>query len=363
MNYEKLLSPLSFGGVTVKNRIVMPPLVIWKADKTAEVTEAHLNHYRMSAGPGLIIVEATVISPEGRLRETQLGIFDDRQLDGLSRLTDVIHEGGGAASIQIHHAGGKATPAFNYGLTPLVPSKAGVNEDKVCTEMSIDDIKRTQDNFAAAAVRAEQSGFDIIELHGAHGYLISQFLSPLTNKRTDAYGGSLENRQRFLIETFTAVKAAVSGKSLISCRLGIADGKSDGLTVNDGVATAVLLEKLGMPLLDISCAHSVRDSIVPEGSNYSSLMHLAQLTKEAVSIPVIGVGGIKRPEQAEAALTDGMADLIAVGKGLLADPGWAVKLEAGKPETINECINCKICFCFKNLNNCPVRKKSGIVLA
>ncbi len=352
----RLKEQITIGTHTLANRIVMPPMVIWKADQSAEVTQDHESHYRGSAGPGLIIVEATSVSPEGRLAATQLGIFEDRHIAGLSRLAGIIKDGGAVAGIQIHHAGGKATEKTTYGLTPLVPSKSGVPEGRKCREMNEDDIRRVQQDFVAGSKRAVEAGFSYIELHFAHGYLGSQFLSPLTNRRSDKYGGSFENRMRFLGETHRLVKDAVPSLVLVSCRLGVADGRQDGLPLQEGVAAAKMLEDEGMPLLDISACHGVPENLSPAESRFSGLMHLAKAVKQAVKVPVIGVGGVKTADQAENALESGMADLIAVGRGMLADPGWAQKILNDNEEAVSRCIGCKPCFWFKDPEKCPARK-------
>lgn len=343
----------------------MPPLVIWQSDKTAEVKDVHLKHYAASVGPGLMILEATTVSPEGKLHANQLGIFEDRHIDGLSRLAATIEEGGAVPGIQLHHAGGRSTRETNWGLVPQAPSIDGLlpPSDTTCLALSVDEIKRVQADFVAAAERAIQAGFRVLELHGAHGYLGSQFLSPLTNTQTDEYGGSLENRQRFLIETYRACRDAVGERALVTCRLGVIDQDKRGLSLDEGIATAQRLEAEGAPLLHISCAHKTPDSVRPEGSSFDPLFHLAAAVKPHVTIPVIGVGGIIDPDHAERALTQQMADMTAVGKGILADPEWAAKTVAGRAKDINTCIQCPRCHWFVRPERCPTRVQAGNTLS
>jgi 2,4-dienoyl-CoA reductase-like NADH-dependent reductase (Old Yellow Enzyme family) len=308
-----------------------------------------------------MIVEATTVSPEGKLHANQLGIFDDAHLGGLAKLADIIDETGGVPGIQIHHAGGKATPEFTWGLTPLAPSVNGILSpvSKECRTLSEDEIGRIQDDFVKGALRAVEAGFRVIELHGAHGYLGSQFLSPLTNTRNDKYGGSLENRQRFIIETFRKCREAVGQRALVSCRLGVIDQDERGMTLEEGIETARRLEHEGASLLHISHAHNVPESVRPEGSRFDPLMHLAEAVRAGVNIPIIGVGGIIDPEDAEEALKRGMADFVAVGKAILADPAWAAKVVQGKADEIHLCIQCSPCYWFTTPNKCPVRIKHG----
>lgn len=354
MKYTNLLSPIKIGNLELKNRIVLPAMVIWKSDKSGMVTKSHLDHYKESSGCGLSIVEAAVVSPEGRLSDKQLGIFNDQQIKGLSGIAEVIHQNGGAAGIQLHHAGGKATTRTTFGETPLVVSKEAVSQSKICRELSTDDISRIINDFTKGARRAVEAGFDYIEFHGAHGYLGTQFLSPLLNKRNDKYGGTLENRQRFLLESFENISAEVKGQAVVSCRLGVADKKPGGISIEDGIDTACRLEEAGMQILNISCGNGYPDSVKPTGSSFKGLYHLAEQIKKHVSIPVIGVGGLVTPEQAELALENNMSDLTAVGKAFLADPGWAQKVLEGRVDEINYCRQCNVCHQFSNPVRCPV---------
>jgi 2,4-dienoyl-CoA reductase-like NADH-dependent reductase (Old Yellow Enzyme family) len=230
--------------------------------------------------------------------------------------------------------------------------------DKSCRELSAGEIKRIQDDFAEGAVRAADAGFDIIELHGAHGYLINQFLSPFSNTRNDAYGGSRENRQRFLIETFRRCLKALTGRALLSVRLGLAD-KGSPESLEDGLDTARQLQKEGASLLNISHGHGIYRGIKNDGSPFSDLLHLAGAAKKAVSIPVIGVGNILDPETADSAIGKGIADLAAAGRAMLADPGWAQKTLREDGDNINRCRECSPCHWFRDPAKCPVRIEHG----
>ena len=352
--YPLLLTPLEIGNLTIANRIVMPPMVIYGAEDDGFVTPAHLEHYQKSAGPGVIIVEGTAVLPEGRIDRRQLGIFSDHHIEGLSQLAKAIHAGGAIAGIQLHHAGALA---FKETGKRGVKRIAGALFRLGRQQFKTSGLRLITEAFRAAVRRATEAGFDVVEIHGAHGYLFSQFLSPLKNWRIDRYGGKIERRMRLLLEAFQEAHAEAAGRALITVRLGVADGHRGGLRLTDGLTTALALEEKGAQLLDISSGSGTPASIKPKGSPYSGRLHLAQAAKKALSIPVIGGGGIRHPDLAEKALKDGMADLIYVGKGLLADPNWARKIIDGKPESIMLCHECGPCFYYSDLAKCPARKK------
>ncbi|MBN2659053.1 MAG: hypothetical protein JXR86_18505 [Spirochaetales bacterium] len=352
---NSLLTPMEINGLKIPNRIVMAPLATWFSDESGKVNEKHLKHYGDRKGPGLMIVEATTVSPEGRLSETQLGLFDDNQIDGHKELAALIEKNGSVPGIQIHHAGGKSTLKTNYGLLPLVPSKSGVKEGKECRELTVEDIHRIQRDFANAAQRAVEAGYRYIELHGAHGYLGTQFLSPITNKRTDGYGGSLSNRQRFVLELYSLVEKAVEGRAVVSIRLGAAE--KDGLTLEEGIDTAEKLKAMGIRVIHISSAHSIPKLDVLEDDRFSPLFNISAYVKKATGLTVIGVGGIKKAEEAQLAVETGLTDMVAVGKAILCDPKWAEKTVSGKGDEIELCIGCSPCRWFTEPEKCPVRVK------
>ncbi len=358
--FPTLLSSLDLpGGRTLQNRIVMPPMVIWRADKSGRVRDEHVRHYAESApGTGLAIVEATAVLPEGRLAATVLGLFDDTQVAGMADLVHALKNASTLPAIQLHHAGAKTDPEQTYGLAPVAPSRLPERDDLEILDE--EGIERIIASFGEAARRAVEAGFALIEVHGAHGYLGAQFLSPRTNRREDAWGGSLENRLRFLREVIRRVRTVVDGRALVSCRLGVAEGGDGGLTVEEGVQAAKQLEKEGLDLIHVSHAGS-RPEPLEKASRFDSLLQLAKPVKEAVAIPVIGVGGIADPADAEAALASGYGDLIAVGRGILADPGWARKISEGKAEQIVQCVKCQPrCYHQTDPRLCPTRNRLGI---
>ena len=349
MKYPKLLEPLRIDGLTLPNRIVMPPLISLRSNEAGEVTQRNIDHYQNSVGPGLVIVEVTAVLPEGRVSRRQLGAYSDGHTEGLAKLAKIIHDSGAAAGIQLHHAGIKAFQG------PWMETEGNSEEREHIPDLTRIDLERVGQAFVAGTLRAVAAGFDIVELHGAHGYLLSQLLSPLANQRKDKYGGSLENRRRFLLETFRAARDAVAGRAMVTCRLGAADGVAGGFTLDEGRDTAARLVEEGVKMLDVSNGVDGAPDIRPADSPHSSVLHLAREIKSQVDVPVIGVGGIRRPELAERALEDQMADLIAIGRGMLADPAWARKTIAGKSHTISICQECRRCFHFTEPARCPAR--------
>lgn len=358
MPFSHVSSPLTIGSLRLKNRIVMPPMVIWKGGLDGTVTPEVLEHYGRSQGAGMVIVEATAVSPEGRLAREQLGVFEDRHVDGLARLAAVIHEHGAVASIQIHHAGRNTSLENTFGA-PLVAPSAVPAKDIVPEALDEAGIERVLRCFAEAGRRAEAAGFDAVEIHGAHGYLVSQFLSPLANERQDRWGGSLENRARFLIEIVRRVRAAVGPRLSVSCRLGAGEGESGGLAVDEGIQVAKWLEEAGVPYLHVSTGIGSAPKLAAEGGPWSDRLLLGAAVKKALRIPVIGVGGIVAPDQAERALAEGLVDLVAVGRGILADPQWAAKALAGREDTIYRCHQCRVCHHFRHAERCPARKEAA----
>jgi len=321
-------------------------------------TEKLIHYYleRAKGGVGLIIVEGTFFRTEGKGYRNQLGLFSKEHAKRLHRLTEMVHGLNNDVKIiiQIHHAGALAFKEVGgRRIAELATSLIRLSWQQFATS----GLRRIRAAFRAAARRAVEAGFDIIEIHGAHGYLFSQFLSPLKNWRIDRYGGKIENRRRLLLEVYQDVHFEVAGKAMATARIGVADGHRGGLTLADGLSTAAALENEGARLLDISSGSGTPASVKPEGSPYSGRLHLARAAKQVVSIPIIGGGGIRHPDLAEKSLQDGMADLIYVGRGILADPGWARKTIEGKPESIVPCQECSTCFHHSDSDKCPARKK------
>ena len=313
-----LLDPLGVKGLTLKNRIVMPPMHTGLATTEGAVTDKLIEHYvRRSKALGLVIVEHSYVSLGGRLSERQLGIYDDRLVPGLEKLSGSIHATGTQAVIQINHAGRSASMKIT-GTRPVAPSPSGYYR-----KLRADKIEALTEAFALAAERAIRAGFDGVEVHGAHGFLLNQFFCPLTNRRRDKYGGSLENRMRFPLEVVERVREKVGGRLLLY-RLGSEDLDPTGTQIEDSQKFAVKLEEAGVDVIDVSgglCGsrpehlQNIQGYFIPQ----------AEQIKKVIDIPVIGVGGITEPEYANKVIREEKVDLVAVGRALLKDSDWATK--------------------------------------
>jgi 2,4-dienoyl-CoA reductase-like NADH-dependent reductase (Old Yellow Enzyme family) len=348
-----LLTPARIGGVEIRNRIVMPPMTTRLADKDGFVTEDTLAYYRARAlgGVGLITCEMAAPERAGRHRFHELGIYDDRFAAGLARLTAAIHDAGAKASIQLGHAGGH-TRADICSESPIAPSAIPhpvyeITEATIVPqEMSHARIAETVAAFAAAAARARAAGFDCVEIHAAHGYLISQFHTPYENRRTDEYGGSLENRARFGLEVLRAVKAA-AGSMPVIYRLSVEDYFPQGMPYAEGRQIALWAAAAGADALHIAAGHyrslpSGAMQLPPMEHPDGIWLDYAADVKRGVGVPVIAVGRLGDPALAAAAVAAGKADFIALGRTSVAEPRWVQKLAKG--ETARRCLACNTCI-------------------
>jgi len=318
-----LFDPLTIGRLSLKNRIVMPPMANDLASIRGEVTEPLIAHYRRrAAGVGLVIVEHSYVAKDGKLSSRQLGIYDDTLINGLADLAESIHAKGTPVCIQINHAGRRASSSV-CGSHPVAPSAIAASDaDEVPRALEKNEIPYLVRLFGDAARRARKAGFDAVEVHGAHGFLLNQFASPLTNRRADEYGGSFEKRIRFPLEVVEAVGKAVGSDLPLLYRLGADDGQEGGVTISECQAFSRRLVQAGVSIIDVS------GGLIgsrPEGmSNQGYFLPLAEKIKQAVGeVPVIGVGGIRDPKFADEAIRQRRVDLVAVGRAMLTDPHWA----------------------------------------
>lgn len=318
---SKLLSPATIAGLDLKNRVVMPPMCMYVVDKEdGKVTTFHHAHYgaRAIGQVGLIILEATAVEPDGRLTKNDLGIWSDEHIQGLRELVDELHSLGAKVGVQLGHGGRKAKDA----TVKKAPSAIAYNSDySTPVEMTSQDIKEVQKAFISAAGRAQAAGFDMIELHGAHGYLINQFLEPLSNQRQDNYGGSLENRYRFVKEMLPDIKAQFDGSIWMRLSMTAYDETGQQNTIQDWQTIGRWLQADGIDCLDISTGGlcDTRPNIPIYGGYQADF---TRQMKEAVSIPVTAVGLLNSPELGEYLLQTNQADLIEVGRGLIRNPNW-----------------------------------------
>lgn len=336
----KLLEPITIGAMKLKNRMVMSPMLTCLATHDGGVTEELLAYYseRARGGIGAIISEyCSIDSKESRARAHQLGAHSDDFIPGLSKLAETIRSGGAKAILQICHAG-RQTRREYMGRQPLAPSPVP-NLGEMPRELTIAEIEGIQNAFAEAAGRVKQAGFDGVELHGANGYLLSQFLAPFTNRRTDKYGNGLENRSLFALETVKKVREKVGDQFTVGYRMNGSDFIPDGLTAESASRFAGMLEKAGVDYVHVSggIQESWQYMVQPMYVEKALLVPLAAQVKKVVGVPVVTVGSLN-VETAEKALRENKADLVAFGRSMIADPELPRKLATGKEEDIRPCI-------------------------
>ncbi len=357
MKYHKLFEPLRLGKLELCNRVVMPPMTTGYAHD-GFVTDIMIDYYaaRASGGAGLVIVEDCIVdTPRGKHGYNDIFIDDDKFIPDLSRLAQAIKDNGAGAAIQLNFSGRMAGKLRNGqllltdGQLPVAPSAIAYpfTGFVVPRELTVSEIEAIEDRFAEAARRAQEAGFDMISLHCSHQFLIEQFLSPLSNKRQDAYGGSPDRRRRFVLEIIRKVKQKTGEGFPIMCRVSGKEVAEGGLTIEDARQIARSLEKAGVICLSVSHGASPSGmsprSVAPltaatKRSSRGELVPLAVPIKKAVSIPVMTVGSIITPQLAEEILEQGKADLVCIGKGLIADPEWPRKAQGDREREIRHCI-------------------------
>jgi len=319
-----ILSPLSFAGLTLRNRIAMPPM--WSGQATAEgfASDANVEYHRVraAAGTGLVIVEHAFVHPQGRASATQLGSHDDACLDGLARIASAIRAEGAVACLQISHAGSR-TASRVTGLPVVAPSPVSTGRDPqgdVPRALTADGIAEVVEAFAAAAARAQRAGFDAVEVHAAHGFLLSQFLSPLTNHRDDEYGGDDARRCRLAADVVGAIRRRVGERFPVFVRLGMHDERPGGLTLAPACWVASRLVAAGVSLIDVSGGLAGSDD---PGRGPGYFVPYAEAVKDVVDVPILVAGGISAPETADVIVRSRRADIVGIGRAMLADPAWA----------------------------------------
>jgi 2,4-dienoyl-CoA reductase-like NADH-dependent reductase (Old Yellow Enzyme family) len=327
----KLFTPITIKSVRIKNRIVVSPMCEYSS-VDGFANEWHMVHLgsRAVGGAGLVITEATAVSPEGRISPDDLGIWKNAHLDKLKNIVSFIHKHGSVAGIQLAHAGRKASSPSpwkgsnqlskeNGGWQPVAPSAIPFRDEDIIPEaLTAEGIKKVVEDFKAAAQRALSAGFKLVEIHGAHGYLIHEFLSPLSNQRTDEYGGSFENRIRLLTEITEAIQSVWPKELPLFVRISATDWAPGGWNENEAVQLATVLKNRGVDLIDCSSGGLVPGVKIPVGPGYQ--VQFAEKIKKEAGILTGAVGMITGAEQAEAILTKGEADLIIIARELLRDP-------------------------------------------
>lgn len=331
---SQLFSPISLGRLTLSNRIAIAPMCQYSADNGAATGwhMQHIGHLSLS-GAGLFIIEATAVEPEGRISPHDLGLWSDHTEQALGMVLEQVRSYSAMPmAIQLAHAGrkastsrpwegGKSLPSHAGGWRTVAPSALAFAEHDE-TPMALDDagLRRVRDAFAASARRADRIGFDAFELHAAHGYLLHQFLSPLSNRRDDAYGGSLENRMRFPLEVFDAVRASIGNGKPVGIRVSATDWVEGGWDIEQTLVFAQALKQRGCDFIDVSSGGLSPLQQIPLGPGYQ--VSFAQRLKQEVGMPTIAVGLITDARQAEEIIASGQADMVALARGMLYNPRW-----------------------------------------
>jgi 2,4-dienoyl-CoA reductase-like NADH-dependent reductase (Old Yellow Enzyme family) len=327
----QLFSPFSLCGLTLRNRIVMAPMVMNSAADDGCATDWHMAHYaaRAIGGSGLLLTEATAVEPRGRISQRDLGLWEDEQVEPLARVVRLVRSEGAAIGIQLAHAGRKAWSADRgFGLeTPVGPSPLPFDEGwKVPCALTPRDIDEIVANWQAAAQRAQAAGFDVVEIHAAHGYLLHEFLSPISNQRTDKYGGSLQNRMRFLLQVTEAIREVWPPSNPLFVRVSATDWAEElqasemGLVPDEVVVVAKELRIRGVDLVDCSSGGSLPTSPQRIGAGYQ--VPFAKKIRQEANIPTAAVGLVTTPELADEIIRNERADLVILGRELLRRPYW-----------------------------------------
>lgn len=349
MKYPKLFSKGRIGPLVLKNRGIMMPMATDLADKDGLVTPRQIKYYqeRAKGGLAMIIHEYTGVDDVDSIPSIHnLRIARDYHISAMEELVDAVHLYDCKIVAQLHHGGATSNPNFT-GRQNLAPSAVPIADGRpVPREMTLEDIKRVQEKFIAAAVRCKKAGYDAVELHGAHGYLIAQFFSKYYNRRQDQYGGSAENRVRFLTEIIAGIREKLGNYPILVRMCGDEMTPVEGfLTLEDGIEIAKLLEKAGIDAINISNGSARNGDANCEPFSYKSgwKKHVAKAYKEALQIPVIATNTIKDPEFAETMLSEGICDFVGLGRSQLADPYFMLKAAEGRSEEIRKCIGCLYC--------------------
>lgn len=346
---RKLFEPVQVGSMTVKNRIVMTPFEKGYCTVDGMVTQRYLDYIeaRAKGGVGLLFIEATAIDPRGKARYYQLGGWSDEHIPGLRRIAEIAHKYDMKVGTELYH-GGRTTEPPTTAVQPVSCSSHRTcipTGNYPARTLTVPEIQEIVQLYANGARRTKEAGLDIVEIHGAHGYLVGQFLSPFTNNRTDEYGGSFENRLRFPLEVVAAVRAVVGDDYPLAYRMSGSEFVEGGLTLEDMQQVAQRLEQAGVNLIDVSGGIMESGFIIaaPMGFKDGYFRHLGAGIKEAVSVPVAIANRLEDPQLAAEVVASGQADFVALGRGLHAEPEWVKKVQEGRLGEVRVCIACNVC--------------------
>jgi 2,4-dienoyl-CoA reductase-like NADH-dependent reductase (Old Yellow Enzyme family) len=328
-----LFEPFTLRGLTLRNRVAVPPMCQYAA-RDGLAGDWHFVHYgtRAVGGAGLIVVEATAVVPEGRISPADLGLWDDGQIEPLARIVRFAREQGCPLAVQLAHAGRKASVGRGWEAQRTLPAEQGgwpvvgpspipfSPEHATPAELDTNGIRQVVEQFAAAARRAHAAGFSAVEIHAAHGYLLHQFLSPLSNRRADSYGGGFANRARLAVEVVDAVRAAWPDRLPLIARLSATDWVAGGWTLEETIELCRVLKTRGVDLIDVSTGGTAPDAIIPDGPGFQA--GFAERIRREAAIPVAAVGRITAPAQADHVVRSGQADVVMLGREILRNPYW-----------------------------------------
>ncbi|MCR4797858.1 MAG: FAD-dependent oxidoreductase [Lachnospiraceae bacterium] len=368
MAYEKIFTRGRIGSLKLKNRVVMPAMGVSLAQQNGEANEHIIRYYeeRAKGGVGLIITEICRIEPMfGTAIPNQLGAYELGQIPSLERLAERVHKYGTKIFLQLQHPGRENKSSMIGGRQIVAPSPVMCKvTQEMPRELTTEEVQDLVKAFIRGAVFAKLAGFDGVELHAAHGYLLNEFLSPYTNKRTDRYGGSFANRIRIMEEIITGIRFMCGPKFVISTRISADEFVEGGLKLEDGVKIARTLESFGIDVINVSSGIYESSTTIVEPASFAQgwRRHLGTAVKKAVSIPVIAANNIKDPDMAEELLETDVCDFVALGRAHLADPQWVNKTKVGRADEINKCIGCLYCFGSLSSGNhirCAVNPRCG----
>jgi 2,4-dienoyl-CoA reductase-like NADH-dependent reductase (Old Yellow Enzyme family)/thioredoxin reductase len=345
---DNLFSPFTVKNIYLKNRIVMPALASFMIGVDGSISDAAVEHYRRRAagGPAMVIMEASAVSPEGVVSAHQAVIYDDRFIDGLAKIARAMKAEGAVPAIQIHH-GGRQTSVKVINRKPLAPSPLPCPTIRGEVEpLTVDGIQQLVQKFGDAAGRAHQAGFELIEIHGAHGYLVNQFLSRFSNIREDAYGIDVAGRTRFAREIVAEVRQRVGKDYPISFKISAEEYVDSGLTTKESIEILKILVAAGVDVIQVSAGNDVTAEWIcqPMFMKKACLVESASQVKKALDVPVMAVGRINDPQIADEIIEQQKADLVCIGRGLLADPEMPKKAQEGRLDEIRTCIACNTCM-------------------
>lgn len=341
---SKIFAPIKIGKLELKNRTMRSATWDGTADSSGAVTERSMAIYRElgTGGIGLIVTGYAFVSPLGQATSGQYGIYNDKIIPGWKQIVTTVHNGGGKIAMQIVHGGSNSVYLTAKGIAVLAVSSLP-DLAQTHREMTEEDIEGIISDFVAAGIRVREAGFDAIQLHGAHGYLMSQFVSPLLNHRTDRWGGNAEKRRRFHLEVIRRLRKALGNDYPILIKFGVQDDKDGGLSLSEGVEIARAMERSGINAIEVSAGIGTSSAVAKTKGMEPAFRERAAAVKHAVNVPVAVVSGIRRLETARELIDSGDADMVSMSRPFIREPHLVLQWEKGD-SALAKCISCNKCF-------------------